>query len=270
MSFKDKTILLTGAAGGIGSEIAKQLAQNGARLVLVDRDPGQLQVLGEALNISSHGGEVIAADLTAKADRDRLLKQLSKSQPCLDVLINCAGINSFAMFTDMDETIIEKMITVNITAPMVLTRQLLPLLKRSKHAQIINFGSIFGSIGYPGYVTYSATKFAMRGFSESLRRELAKSNITVSYIAPRATKTAINTGPVYEMNKALGVKMDEPSLVASRVLALVKSGRSSDKYLGWPERLFVKINNLFPTLVDNSLLKQLDTIRHFAGYSRSP
>ena len=266
---KNKNILLTGATGGIGREISKLLATLNADLILVDISLSRLLDLSREINPAGDKSiKIIESDLGSTRDREALCLHLNDNYPYIDVLINCAGINEFALFPDLSEGSLEKMINVNITSPMILTQKLLPMLKKSEHGQIINFGSTFGSIGYPGFVTYSATKFAMRGFTEALRRELAKTRISVSYIAPRATRTAINSGPVYEMNSALGVKMDEPGLVAREVVNMVQSGRPVNKYLGWPEKLFVRINNLLPGLVDGSLRKQLDTIVHYANATK--
>ncbi len=266
---KDKIILLTGATGGIGSEIARSLAAQGVRLILIDMQQQTLDSLAQILKSDTPDIELIATDLATSQGRERVRKILEGKYEVLDGLINCAGINTFSMFADMEEEQVEKMISVNITSPILLTKQLLPLLRRSERGQIINFGSTFGSIAYPGFAIYSATKFAMRGFTEALRRELAKTNISVSYIAPRATKTKINTGPVNDMNAALGVKMDEPSVVAVQVVEMLNGKKSSTRYLGWPEKLFVKINSVLPGMVDGALLKKLDTITHFACSKRS-
>lgn len=265
----EKIILLTGATGGIGSEIARLLAKKGARLILIDMQQEILDSLAQILKSDAPDIELIAADLGTSQGRELVRKTLENKYDALDGLINCAGINVFSMFAEMEEEQVEKMIAVNITSPILLTKQLLPMLKRSERGQIINFGSTFGSIAYPGFAIYSATKFAMRGFTEALRRELAKTSISVSYIAPRATKTKINTGPVNEMNEALGVKMDDPSVVAAQVVDMLNGQKSSTRYLGWPEKLFVKINSVLPGMVDGALLKQLDTIIHFASLKRS-
>jgi short-subunit dehydrogenase len=266
---KDKTILLTGATGGIGSEIARLLSSNGAHLILVDMQESLLESLAMELGAGLPYIKTIVADLSTSEGRKHVRTFMDEQYDSLDVLINCAGINVFSMFSDIDDDQIEKMISVNITSPILLTKNLIPLLSEADHGQIINFGSTFGSIGYPGFVTYSATKFAIRGFTEALRRELAKTKISVSYIAPRATRTNINTGPVNDMNDALGVKMDTPQIVAAHVVSILKSGRSSSRYLGWPEKLFVRINSLIPKLVDGALIKQLDIIKHYATLNRS-
>ena len=91
---------------------------------------------------------------------------------------------------------------------------------------MVNVGSIYGSIGYPGYATYSASKFALRGFSEALRRELADTSVNVLYAAPRATRTSMNSSAATALNQALKVGMDDPGDVAKAVLDAVQAERS--------------------------------------------
>ena len=147
---------------------------------------------------------------------------------------------------------------------MLLTQELLPLLQEQEDARVINIGSTFGSIGYPGFSAYCASKFGLRGFTEALRRELADTGTRVSYIAPRATRTALNTDTVVAMNDELGTAMDDPSQVANEVLAAIHGSARTDKFIGWPEKIFVRINALLPAVVDSSLRKQLPIIRRFA------
>jgi short-subunit dehydrogenase len=94
-----------------------------------------------------------------------------------NVLINAAGINPFGMFAEQAAAEIGKAFAINTVAPILLCHALLPVLSERPAAQIVNVGSTFGSIGFPGFAAYSATKFAVRGFSEALRRELADSAI---------------------------------------------------------------------------------------------
>ncbi len=138
-----------------------------------------------------------------------------------------------------------------------------PLLRRQPRALLVNLGSTFGSIGYPGFTAYCASKFALRGFSEALRRELADSQIKVLYIAPRATRTAMNSADVVAMNNELKVEMDDPQEVARQIVHAIATERE-ELYLGWPEKLFVRLNGLLPRLVDQALRKQLPVIKRFA------
>jgi len=112
-------------------------------------------------------------------------------------------------------------------------------------------------------VAYSATKFAVRGFSEALRRELADSRVMVKYLAPRSTRTAMNSTAVVEMNTRLKVTMDPPERVARELIALLKRRRNS-AVVGWPEKAFVKVNAVLPGVVDRAVRGQLPLIRAFA------
>jgi short-subunit dehydrogenase len=123
---------------------------------------------------------------------------------------------------------------------------------------------VFGSLGYPGFAAYSASKFAMRGFTEALRRELADSSIRVHYFAPRATRTGMNASAVERMNAELKVAMDLPGPVAAAACDVLEAGRTSAVF-GWPEKLFVRINALLPGVVDGSLRNQLPVIRRHAA-----
>jgi short-subunit dehydrogenase len=127
----------------------------------------------------------------------------------------------------------------------------------------MNVGSVFGSLAYPGFAAYSATKFALRGFTESLRRELADTQVRIHYLAPRATRTGMNASAVERMNAELGVAMDPPELVAAAACDMLADGRL-EAVLGWPEKLFVRINALLPRVVDGSLRRQLPVIRRHA------
>jgi short-subunit dehydrogenase len=207
--------------------------------------------------------------LTSPVARAQLCDNARYWHGGINVLINNAGLNTFAFFEDLTADQIDMALAVNVLAPLHLCRELLPQLRTQEAATIVNIGSVFGSIGYPGYVAYSATKFAIRGFTEALRRELGDSRIAVKYLAPRATRTSINTAAVEEMNSRLGVSMDPPERVAAELVRLLQ-GRRRSVVVGWPEKLFVKLNALLPGIVDASVRKQLSIIRHFARRLRLP
>jgi len=255
----NKTILLTGANGGIGSEIAKILADEGAILVLVGLDKTGLEQLNQQL-----AGEhyTLQADISSSKDRNSILNFCQHLEQGVDILINSAGIGQFSLFNDMDEDHIAAIININLTSTLLLTQALLPLLLARPKAQVINVGSILGSIGFPGSTVYCATKFGIRGFSEALRRELLDTAVSVRYFAPRATKTAINNNSVVAMNTALGTKMDSAEYVAQQLVAFIKT-KNANKFLGWPEKLFVRINSVLPAVVEKSIFKQLPIIKRY-------
>ena len=128
---------------------------------------------------------------------------------------------------------------------------------------VVNVGSVMGYLGYPGCAAYSASKFALRGFSEALRRELADGPVRVLHFAPRATRTPLNGAGLDALNEELGVAMDDAATVARELLRLLRRPRS-ERLLGMPEKLFARLNQMLPGVVDFGLRQQLSTIqRHF-------
>jgi len=256
-----KRIILTGAAGGIGAHLARLLAARGARLCLTDRDGTGLDGLCETLGNDRAVG--IVADICRPEGRSEVLGQARDRFGGVDILINAAGINPFGVYAKMDAALIERTMAVNVLAPMLLTREVLPAMLAQNSGRIVNIGSTFGSIGFAWFSTYSASKFALRGFSQALRRELADSGIDVIYIAPRAVRTAINSAAVYRMAEATRMNMDDPDAVARQILAGICRG-SKERYLGFPESLFVRINSVLPGIVDRATRKQNRIARRYA------
>ncbi|WP_049630425.1 SDR family oxidoreductase [Cellvibrio sp. pealriver] len=263
MTLKGKLILLTGASGGIGQAIARRLAAQGARLILVGRSTEQLNVLARELRVLVNEGFVLQADITQHSGRETIRTALLALQEPLDALINCAGVNLFGFLEDSDPDTVAQLINTNVTATILLTQLTLPFLHKST-GRILNIGSSFGSLGYPGFSVYCASKFALRGFSEALRRELGDSNIQVAHLAPRATNTSLNSDAVCAMNRELGNAMDEPDIVAAQVEIMLSAKRMRDRNVGWPERLFLRINSIVPRIIDNALRGQLPIIRRYA------
>ncbi len=128
---------------------------------------------------------------------------------------------------------------------------------------MVVIGSTFGSLGYPGFAAYSASKFGLRGLMEALSREYADTSLRFQYLAPRATRTAFNTPAVDALNAELKVASDPPQDVAEKLVRSIIRGETR-RQLGWPEKLFVRINGILPSLVDSSLRGQLSIIRRHA------
>jgi short-subunit dehydrogenase len=263
MKLNSSRVLLTGAAGGIGSAVASELVRRGARVLMVDRNREALASAARAAAFPSAVVDQHVCDLTSSSERAELCKRAAEWNGGVNILINNAGLNPFGLFESLSSAQIDAALAVNLHAPMFLCQQMLPQLRRQAPSVILNTGSVFGAIGFPGYVAYSTTKFAMRGFSEALRRELAGSGVEVKYLAPRATQTPINSMAVESMNRELGVAMDPPERVARELVALLQSGEYSAT-VGWPEKLFVRINALWPKLVDGAARKQLPIIERYA------
>ncbi|MBM7335466.1 SDR family oxidoreductase [Alloalcanivorax marinus] len=245
--------LLLGASGGIGKEVLRGLLDRGDRVLVASR---------RGVSPIQHERAVpVRLDLSAP-DLGARVVDLIAEQGLPDGLIHCAGINHFVAAEGNDDAGLAETLDVNLRSALVLTRELLPGLRRRDRGTLLFVGSTFGSIGYPGYTAYCASKFGLRGFTEALRRELADTPIRVRYVAPRATRTAMNGHRVEAMNRTLGNRMDAPEAVARRLLRAL-DGRPANTFLGWPEKLFVRLNALLPRLVDKALRKQLPVIQRF-------
>lgn len=255
--------ILTGASGGIGSETARALARSGARVALLDRNAVALDALSATINAERGGGFPVVADLLDARQRDAAIDQAVAELGGVDLLINGAGLQSFRPFAEEDPGMLERVLQVNALAPILVTRRVLPHMIEKDHGHIVNIGSTFGSIGFAWFAAYSASKFGLRGFSEALRRELNNTGIRVSYIAPRAVKTRLNSDAVYRMAEEVKMKLDEPAWVAARIVEGIERDRK-DLYLGFPESFFVRVNALFPRLVDRALKGQNDRMLPFA------
>ncbi len=259
MDIRNKTILITGSTGGIGSLLCKILQERGARLILTCYSLELLTKLKAEL-----GGEpvMVPADISSAEGRQELVSACQENGG-IDAVVNLAGILEFKLYEDQSLQMIEKILNINLVATMLLCHGLIPILRKKPESALLNVGSIFASIGHPGFTAYCASKAGVKCFTEALSRELADTSIEVSYIAPRATGTSLNSDVVNELNKALGNKSDSPAYVAGEIADLLQSGQRI-KYLGWPEKLFVRVNALFPGIVSNSLVKNLGVIKRFA------
>lgn len=268
MKLAGKRVLLTGATGGIGRHLALKLAAQGAELALVCFDAHKLNALADVIAARGGKASVIVADFNHAHAAQGVADAARVKMGGVDVLVNNAGILDFVRFAEQSPERIAQMVQVNLTVPLQLTRALLPDFIARDSGQIVNIGSIFGSIGFPHYASYSATKFAMRGFSQALRRELAGYDIAVTYVAPRAVKTPINDDVATEMFKATGTNLDEPEYVAGKILQAMLRG-NRDSYIGQPESLFAWLNGFLPSLVSMGLKKQTEIARPYASRSRA-
>lgn len=261
MRLEGVVCVLTGATGGIGRPLAHCLAGVGVRLILSARDADRLAGLAAELPGASVV-ETFAGDLVLRDVQQELAHRARSSSA--HILINLCGANAFGLLATQAPQEVQRLITTNLIAPIQLTQLLLPHLQSRREAMIVNVGSTFGAIGYPGYSLYCASKFGLRGFSEALARELSDSVVRVIYVAPRATRTGMNSFAASAMNVALGNTVDPPEQVAARI---VESMRKEQRRtgIGWPERGFARLNQLMPSLVDRAIARQLRTIKSYAS-----
>lgn len=254
--------LITGALGGIGRALTTELAKVSDRLVLMGRQEAALVSFAEMLRHAHPQLQVhiLAGDLN---DNDYLQQAGHLARALnIDLVINNAGANHFGSYEAMGLEQQAQLMQTNLIAPMNLTKVMLPTLLKQKNSQVIQIVSIFGYIGYPGNVAYCASKFGLRGYSQALARELSNTSVQVKYFAPRATKTAINKGAVERLNQELKVHQDAPEYVAQEFMQFLQSKRFERK-IGFPERLFVFLNQLLPFVNDKAIKGQLPTIQKY-------
>lgn len=263
MNLRDKRVLVTGATGGIGRELVASLIEQDAHVLLSGRDHATLQHFANYIDDDLSHTAVFAADLSRPQDRAALCSFAARWRGGIDVLINNAAIAGFNLLQDETAGSIDGALTTNLLAPIDLCRQLVPHLTARPEAHIVNIGSVFGHIGFAANSVYCATKFGLRGFSESLRRELADSNVQVHHFAPRATRTDFNTRAVDAMNAALGNASDDPNDVATAIVRALREDRP-ERIFGWPEKLFARINAILPRVVDAALRDKLKTVQSYA------
>ena len=253
MKIHGARVLLSGATGGIGRALAEQLAAKGARLVLVGRDRERLAWLAARLH-----ADAMVFDLTSTDGHAELMANALQRLGGLDLLINAAGVSEFGCFEDGTPSSIHQLIAVNLVAPMALTAVALPHLAAG--ARIVNVGSVFGAMGFPYFTTYSASKFGLRGFSEALRRELADRGIGVTYVAPRATRTPMNSAAVHRYAERTGMVFDDPETVAMHIVQAIEK-EASERTFGFAESAFAHLAGMLPRLFDRLLRTQARAAR---------
>lgn len=258
MQLNATRILLTGASGGLGAQLARQLAGAGAAVLLAGRDALRLGVLAGELGPTS---AMVLADLTT-AEGIAATEAAARAFG-VNVLINNAGVEGFGLLERQDRGTVERVLSTNLQAPIHLTQALLPWLRTQPEAAIVNVGSMLGSLPFPGFAAYSAAKAGLRAFSQALRRELADTPVAVIHVAPRVINTALNSDAANRLNHALGNTSDSSEAVARRIVEVLRHGRG-EHHFGFPERLFAWLNGVAPALIDRGLAGKLATVKQHA------
>ncbi len=190
------TAAITGAASGIGRALALELAQRGCDLALADRDEAGLKALAAEIGQGQSQGRKVSVhrlDVGEPAQIGEFAQAATAAHPTLNILINNAGVALLGSFEEIDQAQMDWLFNINFWGVVHGTRAFLPHLKTQPEAHIVNLSSIFGIIAPPGQAAYAAAKFAVRGFSESLRHELAaaKSEVRLSVAHPGGVATSI-------------------------------------------------------------------------------
>jgi len=176
----ERVVIVTGSSSGIGEATARAFARSGDRVVLTARRAERLEQLAADLP----GSLAVPGDLTSSADIARIVTESVRSFGRIDVLVNNAGLGRYDWLERLPEDDIRNEILVNLVAPILLTKAVLPVMQTQGRGVIINLGSVGGRIGAPTLSIYNTTKFGLDGFSEALRREVGPQGIRVCVVYP--------------------------------------------------------------------------------------
>ena len=218
-SLAGKIAIVTGAGRGIGRAVASNLAQSGCRIILTARTLGQLEQVQQELSTTGAEAIVIAADLTRDDEVQRLVDESQQRMGAPDILINNAGWGKRAAVVKVALEDLDQTLRLNLRAPMILARSFVPAMIRKGEGAVINIGSISGKTGEANGAAYSASKFGLIGFTQSLYEEVREYGIKVAVILPGFVDT-----PLIPPNRQLDrSKMIQPADVAQTVRYILAS-----------------------------------------------
>jgi short-subunit dehydrogenase len=255
MDIKGKVAIVTGASSGIGEATAREFGREGAKVVIAARRVDKLQALAQEIYALGNGAGclVVQADLSKLEDIQTLIDQTLSKFGRIDILVNNAGFGRLDWLEKLDPIKdIQAQIDVNVMGVIQTTRLVLPVMIKQRSGSIINMGSMAGLVGTPTYTIYAASKHAVHGFSEALRREVKPWGIDVSMIYPG--------GVVTEFGQHAGIKRKTKATTPKFLLLTAEDvGRAVVKLVRRPRGMWIipwlwsptaLLNKLFPSFVD--------------------
>ncbi len=252
---RDNVVVITGASKGIGAELARQLAVQGARLALSGRDTAALESVAAACRNLGATVEVIPADVAVERDCQHLIERTVARFGRLDTLINNAGVTMWARFEDIqDLATVARIMQINYMGPVYCTGHALPHLKASR-GRIVGIASHTGLTGVPTRSGYAASKHAMRGFFDSLRIELTGTGVTVTMVYPGFVATGIRENATGPDGKPVQVNPVDPASVmgvaeCARQIVAATERRSRELVMTARGKLVLLAKPFVPGLVD--------------------
>lgn len=261
MEIKGKVVVVTGASSGIGEATAREFGREGARVVLAARRVERLEALAEEIQAMGTGAEtlVVPSDLSKLEDIEALIDQTVTRFGRIDILVNNAGFGRLDWLENLDPMKdIELQFDVNVLGVVHATRQALPIMIKQRSGHIINMGSMAALVATPTYTIYAASKHAVHGFSEALRREVKPWGIDVSMLYPGGVKTEFGEhAGIKRKTRATTPKFLSLSAedVARAVVGLVRRPRAM-LVIPWLWGLTALLNKLFPSFVDYTTINK--------------
>ena len=244
-------ILITGASQGIGKSLAEAAAARGAKVLAIARNSELLNEVAQAIRAKGGVIEIVQADITSPQDRQTMVAAAEKAFGGLDILVNNAGIGATGHFADSAAERMRQIMEVNFFGLTETIRVFLPMLKKGVKPAIVNISSIAGKRGIPARSDYSASKFAVQGFSESLRAELAKDGVDVLIVCPGLTQTNFSKNMLEQKAK---VQLDHmrgmtSEQVAEYTLRAMEKGKN-ETILTFNGKLMTLVSRFFPWIAD--------------------
>ncbi|MCL4269978.1 MAG: SDR family oxidoreductase [Anaerolineales bacterium] len=258
MDIKGKVVIVTGASSGIGEAAAREFGREGAKVVLAARRVDKLEALAKEIEALGSQTLVVQADLSKLEDIQKMVSNTLQTYGRIDVLVNNAGFGRLDWLENLDPAEdIQAQIDVNVMGVIQTTRQVLPVMIQQRSGSIINMCSMAGLVGTPTYTIYAASKHAVHGFSEALRREVKPWGIDVSLIYPG--------GVVTEFSQHAGIKRKTNATTPKFMLLTAEQvGKAVVKLVRRPRRMWiipwlwsvtVFLNRFLPDVVDATTIK---------------
>ncbi len=245
-NFKDKTVIITGGSEGVGAATAREFAASGANLLLAARGKKKLELIAEELR-SKTRVEIMAMDVADEDACANLFRKAVFEFGEIHVLVNNAGYHERGAVESITTEDLGKMIDINLKAPIVLCRLVIPYLREAGGGAIINVASLAGRVPVPGAATYSATKFGLRAFTFALGDELRDANIKLAAVSPGP----IDTGFIMSnIDNVTDLTFSQPIVTAAEVAAEIMElciNDKSEKSMPAISRWFTTLSYLFPS-----------------------
>jgi 3-hydroxybutyrate dehydrogenase len=223
---ENKVVMITGSARGIGFEIGKHFAQEGAKVVLSDINEEGVQASAEELKKLGFEAIGLKADVTSETDLQNLVKVTKDTYGSVDILINNAGLQHVSPIEDFPTAKFELMQKIMLTAPFILTKLVFPIMKEQGWGRIINIASINGLIGFAGKAAYNSAKHGVIGLTKVAALEGALHGITVNALAPGYVDTPLVRGQISDLAKTRNIP--EESALVEVILAQVPQKKLLD------------------------------------------
>ena len=256
MDIKGKTALVTGASRGIGKAISIELARVGIKhLILVARNRQKLAEVATEIETTGVKVTTLSLDLRQSPSTNIAIARAWREHKPIHLLVNCAGVAHQSAFLDSQAGKVEEEISLNLLGMMNITRLLAKRMANQKEGTIVNVSSLMGKVAAPTMSTYSATKFAIIGFTQALRSELAEHNIEVIALLPTLTDT--------EMTRNLKLFRWVMPMTAEKVAQTLVSGlykNRSEILVGWQSYLAVLCQRIFPQLFSKIMMLSMPAV----------